>query len=262
MGRLLLLAFGVVAGLTGLDRLAPHTVAPLLFELERTRCGLEAKRVQAAGFDIAYLEGGAGEPLVLVHGFGADKDNFARVAAYLIPHYRVLVPDLPGFGESSRSEGVSYAAAPQAERLRAFVRAVGVERVHLGGNSMGGFVVTQYAIDHPTEVASLWLLGPAGTRAAFDSARQHVRASSDGSPVTWLAHGPYRFKGVEDPMEIFEAGMEGTSPLAPPPDSEKAKRIIAPGEEETLGWRPAVGLEVPGRPEWRLDRKLGEGGFG
>ncbi|MEE9295322.1 MAG: adenylate/guanylate cyclase domain-containing protein [Phycisphaerae bacterium] len=100
------------------------------------------------------------------------------------------------------------------------------------------------------------------TRHAFDSVRQHVGKGPDDSPVKWLAHGRYLFKGVEDPLEVFEAGVEGVSPLNPPPSSEKARRILAPGDEETLGWRPAVGLTVPGRPGWTLERNLGAGGFG
>src|ERR1043166_6045092 len=66
----------------------------------------------------------------------------------------------------------------------------------------------------------------------------------------------------DEPMEIFEVGAEGLAPLAPPPDGEKARRAIRPGEEETLGWRPAIGLEIPGRPGWKLIVKLGAGGFG
>lgn len=100
------------------------------------------------------------------------------------------------------------------------------------------------------------------TRHAFDSVRQQTLTAADGTPVQCLAHGPYVFKGVDDPLEIFEVGLPGFSPLAPPPDSEKARRAIAPGDEATLGWRPAAGLTVPGRETWVLQRKLGEGGFG
>ncbi len=105
------------------------------------------------------------------------------------------------------------------------------------------------------------------TRGPFDEARHFVRAHpADGSgpplALTWLAHGPYLFKGVEDPVEVFEVGAADFAPLSVPPDGEKAKRAVRPGEEEALGWRPACGLEVPGRTGWLLARKLGEGGFG
>ena len=100
------------------------------------------------------------------------------------------------------------------------------------------------------------------TRHAFDSVRQQVREGPGGKSLEWRAHGPYLFKGLDDPLEIFEVGIEGTSPLVPPAGSAKAQRAIAPGDEEALGWRPAVDLEVPGRPGWVLQEKLGEGGFG
>ena len=105
------------------------------------------------------------------------------------------------------------------------------------------------------------------TRALFDSARQYVRrhpTASDGRTLTirWMAHGPYKFKGTDEPLEVFEVGAEGQAPLHAPQDSEKARRAIALGQDETLGWRPAIGLDVPMRSGWKLQRRIGEGGFG
>ena len=113
------------------------------------------------------------------------------------------------------------------------------------------------------------------TRGVFDDARLYVRTipataaaggpASGGSPDAppqWLAHGRYRLAGQDEPVDVYEAGVASVSPLVPPPDSEKAKRFLGPDEELTLGWRPAAGRDIPGRPGWHVDRKLGEGGFG
>lgn len=107
------------------------------------------------------------------------------------------------------------------------------------------------------------------TRHAFDDARQYVRehppVSDGGAPpaLAWAAHGRYRFKGKdEDPLEVFEVGVVGLAPLDAPPDSEKARRVLNADEEETLGWRPASNAEIPGKPGWVTQQKLGEGGFG
>ena len=105
------------------------------------------------------------------------------------------------------------------------------------------------------------------TRFPFDEARHFLRehplvAGKAMPPLRWLAHGLYLLKGCDDPLEIFEVGPENLAPLRPPPDGEKAKRAIRPGEEETLGWRPAAGLEIPGRTGWQLAERLGAGGFG
>ena len=105
------------------------------------------------------------------------------------------------------------------------------------------------------------------TRFPFDEARHFLRehpaiAGKTMPPLCWLAHGPYLLKGRDEPMDIFEVGAEGLAPLTAPADGEKAKRAIRPGEEETLGWRPAAGLEIPGRAGWNLTERLGVGGFG
>ena len=105
------------------------------------------------------------------------------------------------------------------------------------------------------------------TRFPFDEARHFLRehpplAGIAAPSLRWLAHGPYEVKGLPEPIEVFEVGAENLAPLAPPPDSEKVKRAIRAGEEGTLGWRPAVGMEVPSRAGWMLNERLGAGGFG
>lgn len=97
---------------------------------------------------------------------------------------------------------------------------------------------------------------------AFNAARQRLDTDGLQRPIEWRAHGPYLLKGYDEPLQISEAGCEGLSPLAAPGDSEKARRAVAAGDELTLGWRPAIGLEIPGRPRWRLERQLGTGAVG
>ncbi|MDX2176014.1 MAG: protein kinase [Candidatus Sumerlaeia bacterium] len=101
------------------------------------------------------------------------------------------------------------------------------------------------------------------TRAAFDLARR-ASVGTDAVPggARWVAHGPYLFKGVEEPIEVFEAGVPGLAPLKAPAGSEKARRGLRPGEEDMLGWRPAPSVAIPGREHWVLAERLGEGGFG
>jgi serine/threonine-protein kinase len=101
------------------------------------------------------------------------------------------------------------------------------------------------------------------TRAAFDLARQAAAREpvADGQ-LRWLAHGAYALKGVAEPVEVFEVGETGFAPLRVPKSTAKARRAVAAGDEITLGWRPAPGLEIPRRPHWWLAEKLGEGGFG
>lgn len=101
------------------------------------------------------------------------------------------------------------------------------------------------------------------SRFAFDSARQILRGFEipEVGALTWLNHGYYEMEGVGDPVEVCEVGETGLAALAPPKDSEKAKRFRDPTDEPVRGWWPAVGETVPGT-HWKLECTLGEGGFG
>jgi pimeloyl-ACP methyl ester carboxylesterase len=164
-------------------QLKPDTASLWGLGLERKRSGLVLKSQAIAGFDIPYLEGGKGEVLVLVHGFGGDKDNFTRMARFLTPHFRVIQPDLPGFGDATRDPAARYRMADQVERLHAFFQALGVQKMIFGGNSMGGFIACEYAARYPEQVKAVWLLDAAGTAAAHDSPMLRHYLATGYSPL-------------------------------------------------------------------------------
>jgi serine/threonine protein kinase/class 3 adenylate cyclase len=101
------------------------------------------------------------------------------------------------------------------------------------------------------------------TRFPFDAARQALKGEKlkEIGALSWLNHGPYVMKGVEESLEICEVGELGKAKLVQPVNTEKAYRFISPDSEPVLGWRPAVDQPVPGTG-WVLEKKLGEGGFG
>jgi len=70
------------------------------------------------------------------------------------------------------------------------------------------------------------------TRHAYDSVRQQVTEAPDGAPIEWRAHGAYRFKGADEPMEVFEVGIPGLSPLRAPRGSAKVSRAGGAGAPE------------------------------
>ena len=184
----LYLAFGLLAALPvavyAFEKLAPARAALVGLALERRRAGLAWDSVSIPGAEMPYLEGGQGETIVLLHSFGGDKDNFIRTAVYLTGHYHVVIPDLPGFGEASRDPEAPYSIGQQATNLHAFLYKLGLDRVHLGGCDMGGFIATEYATRYHAQVASLWLLSAAGTAAATcgDMTREYVATGT----VPWL----------------------------------------------------------------------------
>jgi pimeloyl-ACP methyl ester carboxylesterase len=174
----------VVIAVIGFVYLAPEQATQLAVDVERLRSGLVRKQIDLPdGLHYVYLEGGQGEPLILLHGFGADKDNFTRVARFLTPHYRVIVPDQLGFGESAHPQAADYSPHAQAVRLHAFAQALGIQILHLGGSSMGGHIALTYAALYPTEVKSLWLLAPGGVWTAPESEFRRINRETGRNPL-------------------------------------------------------------------------------
>lgn len=137
-------------------------LATMLIGLERFSSGLKRRTVQLDDHRVVYSEGGHGEPVVLLHGFGATADSWNRFAGKLTKRYRVIAPDLPGWGESTRVETASYGYPAQIERLHQFLSLLGLRRIHLVGHSMGGFIASAYAARYPDEVITLGLIAPHG----------------------------------------------------------------------------------------------------
>jgi pimeloyl-ACP methyl ester carboxylesterase len=137
-------------------------LAMMLIGLERYKAGFRRKAVQVGDHRIMYSEGGQGEPVLLLHGFGASADSWNRMGALLTKKHRVIAPDLPGWGQSTRIDSASYAYPQQVERLHQLVTRLELKRFHLLGHSMGGFLASAYAARFPEEVMTLGLLAPHG----------------------------------------------------------------------------------------------------
>src|SRR3546814_10747769 len=78
--------------------------------------------------------------------------------------YHVIAPDRPGFGENERNPQLAYDVEAQTARLKGFVDALGLDRPHIAGNSMGGWIALRYALDYPQALASLIVLNNAGVK--------------------------------------------------------------------------------------------------
>jgi pimeloyl-ACP methyl ester carboxylesterase len=144
----------------------PRPLARLFMLLERRRGRLRSARHRVGSIDWHVLEGGHGEPLVLLHGFNGDAHHFTRVTRTLSRHFRIIAPDLPGFGET-RFEGIDdFRVEAQADRVLALLDELGIERFYLGGSSMGGYTACALARRAPDRVRALWLMAPGGLQSA------------------------------------------------------------------------------------------------
>ncbi len=109
----------------------------------------------------AYERHGSGEPLVLLHGIGHHRQAWDPVADALAAHREVIAIDLPGFGESpAQPPSIPYSLDSAVEVFAAMFRALGVERPHVVGNSLGGLIALHLA--RAGHVRSVTALSPAG----------------------------------------------------------------------------------------------------
>jgi len=123
--------------------------------------GPEPETVDAGGKSIQYLMVGEGDPLVLLHGFGGDINIWVFNQETLAADRTVYAVDLPGHGGSAKDVGdgdIDYFVSVVAD----FLDAVGVEKAHLAGHSMGGAIAVTFANAHPDRVSSLILIASAG----------------------------------------------------------------------------------------------------
>jgi len=185
MKILLVLLFAPLIALALLYFIFPGRLVAFGRWLLRKRGGMVQKSVTVDGRAWPYLEGGdpAKPLLLLVHGFAGDKDNWSMIAPYLTRDYHVVAPDLPGFGENERNPALAYDVAAQTARLKGFADALGLDRPHVAGNSMGGWIALRYALDYPDALASLILLDNAGVKGANDSDLEKQAANEDYNPL-------------------------------------------------------------------------------
>ncbi|PZU00299.1 MAG: 3-oxoacyl-ACP reductase [Brevundimonas sp.] len=126
---------------------------------------LTSRRIPVAGgHEIVVAEAGDGPAVVFIHGSGpgaSGVSNFrGNIGAFVDAGFRVLAPDLIGYGGSSKPDDIDYTLQLFSDTLYEALRAVGVERAVLVGNSLGGGIALQIALDHPEFVHRLVLMAP------------------------------------------------------------------------------------------------------
>jgi len=183
--------------------------------------------IEADGFRIRYKEAGQGEPLVSLHGAGGMK--LYRSHALLAEQYRVIVFEVPGFGDSPANER-SQSMPDLARTMAQAVTNLGLERCNLMGNSFGGKLALWLAVQQPEQVQALILVAPAAIRP------------EGGLPPSALT--------PEQLMARLYAHPERQAPLPPLDPAIRAKqqalvrRVMGPPRDEALESR-LPGLNIP-----------------
>ncbi|MDH5824689.1 alpha/beta hydrolase [Luteimonas sp. RD2P54] len=151
---------------------------------QRRALGLRRRSRVIDGLRWTWAEGDpaqAGAPtLLMLHGYTGSKENWYRLAARLRGRYRLLIPDLPGWGDSQRRADGDHGYAAEAAMVAGFARAVTAGPVVLLGHSMGGGIAAVLAARHPELVARLVLLDASGVE--FGENRFGLEVLDGGNP--------------------------------------------------------------------------------
>jgi pimeloyl-ACP methyl ester carboxylesterase len=121
-----------------------------------------SRTVEVDGVAAAYLEAGTGPVLLLVHGWAGNIYNWKEVIGPLSQNFRVLAVDLPGSGQSGCDVKVKYTTTAYADFLAHFLDALKIPKASVLGNSMGGQVAAEFALNHPDRTLKLILCDAAG----------------------------------------------------------------------------------------------------
>lgn len=220
---------------------------------------------------LRYREAGDGPPLVLLHGSGPGVTgwrNFSGNMPVLARHYRTIVLEFPGFGVSD-SFGAPHPMHSAPTAVRALLDGLGLDSVRLIGNSMGGFVATDFALSDPQRVEKLVTVGGAGTSLfgpqpgeGIIRLGEFVDNPSRESLVSWLNSMVYdrsliteemideRWEQATDPETLASSrAMYGRAALDRMAQSMRSS-------EATPGWANLRKLTVPTLITWGRDDRV------
>lgn len=180
------------------------------FASEFKRAGLTVSSVPLSFGNVAFLHrkspaGNASETVLMLHGAAADKSGWVRFARCLFPRLSLVIPDLPGHGDSVADIALDYGIEAQAARLRELLAALDIKRVHLIANSMGGAIALQLAYVAPELVSSLVLIDAAGAETTPSWLRLHVNKTGSNPMLEVNTAAEYRAMmriGMETPPYI------------------------------------------------------------
>jgi pimeloyl-ACP methyl ester carboxylesterase len=182
---------------------------------------LEERTATFRGARLRYFVGGAGSPLLLVHGLGGAASNWVELAPALARRHRVLALDLPGHGGSSPLPAAPT-LSPFADAVAAVVELEGMAPAAVVGHSLGGVVALRLALRRPDTVHALVLAAAAGissgtrARQAALTALLLARPARAVAPfrglvarIGWLRYPIFGYFEVSDPLALSPAAVDG-----------------------------------------------------
>ncbi|MBA1145725.1 alpha/beta hydrolase [Ectothiorhodospiraceae bacterium WFHF3C12] len=181
---------------------------------------MEVRHARVNGCELAYVDTGAGEPLLLVHGSLCDYRYWPLQARALADRYRVISLSLRHYYPAQwDGRGEGFQPDNQAEDVAAFIRQLDAGPVHLLGHSRGGYIAAQVARRHPTLVSSLILADPGGDLDPSLLIGDEPVGIDHGMLETCVAH--LRDNRVDEALAHFVDTVHGPGAWAANPEKFK-----------------------------------------
>lgn len=153
------LCTGLIAALVAYFVLPARMVGGALIELNIAYSGLSKAELELQSGGVHYLQGGKGETVIFVHGVYGRKEHWAETARHLRRNYRVVLLDLPGFGENPPLPPDGYRLENQLAAFSEIIDGLDTGHFHIAANSMGAQIAVTYAASYPDRVKTLALIG-------------------------------------------------------------------------------------------------------
>ena len=233
LGTVLALAIGTI----GASEIWPERTARLLLAGLNLSAGLQSETVETSFGEVHYLEGGEGQTIVFLHGIYALKEHWIDMSRFISGNYRVILLDLPGFGQNQRLDPAQYDYHRQARNVLEALDAIGVEHFHIAANSMGAQIAGQLAVSIPERVQSVAFIGsPVGVSAPTPSDMDEA-----------IAHGHVPL--VVTSHDDYEARMDWLfpeEPFVPRPIARFwASSEVSNAESNEVIWNAVAASSVP-----------------
>jgi pimeloyl-ACP methyl ester carboxylesterase len=140
---------------------------------------LKSGTIDAGGIQTSYLEAGAGDPVLMLHGSGPGVSamaNWQYNIGALSQQFHVLAPDIVGFGATQRPDDIVYSLRTWTDHVWAFLDAHDIEKAAIVGNSLGGRIALQMATDRPDRITKIVLMGAPGVGMTLTEGLAALRA--------------------------------------------------------------------------------------
>lgn len=161
----------------------------------------------SGGVPLAYTDEGAGEPVILVHGFAVHGDlqwRRAGVLQALRPHFRVITLDLRGHGRSGKPHQAESYGVQMVDDVVRLMDELRLPRAHVVGYSLGGFITLKLATRHPGRLLSASVLGAGWERPQQSQFLQRMEAMAEA-----LARGD----SIDPPSDAVDSGRATAGPV-------------------------------------------------